>query len=61
MRHVGSNNATHYVPRFLTAPLGIPLAIEGGPSGKYGKNLTRLTADCKNDDSLVKIDNISKS
>jgi hypothetical protein len=29
MRHVGSNNATHYVRRFLTALLGIPLATEG--------------------------------
>ena len=28
MRHVGSNNATHYVRRFLTALLGIPLATE---------------------------------
>ncbi|GBE86879.1 hypothetical protein SCP_1001220 [Sparassis crispa] len=26
MRHVGSNNATHYVRRFLTALLGVPLA-----------------------------------
>ncbi|KAG8743173.1 hypothetical protein FRC10_000315 [Ceratobasidium sp. 414] len=29
MRHVCSNNATHYVRRFLTALLGIPLATEG--------------------------------
>ncbi|KAF8550117.1 hypothetical protein OG21DRAFT_1551938 [Imleria badia] len=29
MRHVGSNNATHHVRRFLTALLGIPLATEG--------------------------------
>ncbi|KAI0309190.1 hypothetical protein OF83DRAFT_1186441 [Amylostereum chailletii] len=29
MRHVGSTNATHYVRRFLTALLGIPLAPEG--------------------------------
>jgi len=29
MRHVGSTNATHYVRRFLTALLGIPLATEG--------------------------------
>jgi hypothetical protein len=28
MRHVGSDNATHYVRRFLTALLGIPLATE---------------------------------
>ncbi|KAH9071484.1 hypothetical protein EDB83DRAFT_2517301 [Lactarius deliciosus] len=29
MRHVGSSNATHYVRRFLTALLGIPLATKG--------------------------------
>ena len=29
MRHVDSFNATHYVRRFLTALLGIPLATEG--------------------------------
>ncbi|KAJ6598649.1 hypothetical protein B0H10DRAFT_2167577 [Mycena sp. CBHHK59/15] len=29
MRHVSSNNATHYVRPFLTALLGIPLATEG--------------------------------
>ena len=29
MRHFGSNNATHYVRRFLTALLGIPLATDG--------------------------------
>jgi hypothetical protein len=29
MRHVGSTNATHYVRRFLTALLAIPLATEG--------------------------------
>ena len=29
MRHVGSHNATHYVRRFLTALLGIPLATKG--------------------------------
>jgi hypothetical protein len=29
MRHVYSGNATHYVRRFLTALLGIPLATEG--------------------------------
>ncbi|KAF8463777.1 hypothetical protein DFH94DRAFT_857962 [Russula ochroleuca] len=29
LRHVGSNNATHYVRRFLTALLGIPLATGG--------------------------------
>ncbi|KAK2460790.1 hypothetical protein APHAL10511_007260 [Amanita phalloides] len=28
MRHVGSSNATHYVRRFLTALLGVPLATE---------------------------------
>ncbi|KAI0252071.1 hypothetical protein BJV78DRAFT_1275122 [Lactifluus subvellereus] len=28
MRHVGSGNATHYVRRFLTALLGVPLATE---------------------------------
>ena len=29
MRHVGDSNATHYVRRFLTALLGIPLPTEG--------------------------------
>ncbi|KZP07741.1 hypothetical protein FIBSPDRAFT_914423 [Athelia psychrophila] len=29
MHHVGSDNATHYVCRFLTAILGIPLVIKG--------------------------------
>jgi len=29
MRHVGTNNATHYIRRFLTALLGIPIATEG--------------------------------
>ncbi|KAJ7508426.1 hypothetical protein B0H11DRAFT_27704 [Mycena galericulata] len=29
LRHVGSANATHYVRRFLTALLGVPLAAEG--------------------------------
>ncbi|KAH9026105.1 hypothetical protein EDB84DRAFT_1611479 [Lactarius hengduanensis] len=29
MRHVGSDNATHYVRHFLTALLGIPLATKG--------------------------------
>ncbi|KAH9927332.1 uncharacterized protein B0H18DRAFT_1084828 [Fomitopsis serialis] len=28
IRHVGSNNSTHYVRRFLTALLGVPLAAE---------------------------------
>ncbi|KAI0787707.1 hypothetical protein C8Q74DRAFT_1253335 [Fomes fomentarius] len=28
MRHVGSGNATHYVRRFLTALLGVPLATD---------------------------------
>ena len=30
MRHVGSDNSTHHVRRFLTALLGIPLATEVG-------------------------------
>jgi len=33
MRRVNSNNATHYVRRFLTALLGIPLATEGMEEG----------------------------
>ena len=35
MRHVGSGNATHYVRRFLTALLGIPLATEEMEGGGF--------------------------
>jgi hypothetical protein len=41
MRHVGGNNPTHYVRRFLTALLGIPLATEDMEAEDSQGTLTR--------------------
>ena len=51
LRHVGSDNATHHVRRFLTALLGIPLATEGMEAEDAQGTLTLWFHENKDKDS----------
>ena len=56
LRHIGSDNATHYVRRFLTALLDIPLGMEL----RYRRTLKLTLAPNIFDFDITSFDNMYK-